>query len=54
VNLLGMKLVHPTNFYKLDDVLDDCRPIKVMSKSFTNQRARRYMVAALASMDLYE
>jgi hypothetical protein len=49
-----MKLAHPTSFYKLDDVMDDYRPIKVMSKSFTNQRAGRYMVAALTSMDLYE
>jgi hypothetical protein len=54
VDPLGLELAHQASLYQLDGILKGCRPIEVMPKGFTNQRAGWSMVAALASMDLYE
>jgi hypothetical protein len=54
VYLLGMKLACPAGLYQLNGVLESHRLVKVVSKGFTNQRVGRYMVPALASIDLYE
>jgi hypothetical protein len=49
-----MKLACPVGLYQLDGVLEGHRPVKAIPKGFTNQRAGRCMILALASMDLYE
>jgi hypothetical protein len=49
-----MKLACHVGLYQLDDILESSRPVEVMLKGFTNQRAGRCMVPTLASMDLYE
>jgi hypothetical protein len=54
VDLLGIKPARLASLYQLDGILEGWRPVKAMSKGFIDQRARRSMVAALASMDLYE
>jgi hypothetical protein len=43
-----------TDLHQLDSVLEGYRPVKSMSKGFTDQRAGRCMVPTLTSMDLYE
>jgi hypothetical protein len=52
--MLGMELACPAGLYQLDGVLEGCRPVKSMSKGFTDHHAGRCMVPALTSMDLYE
>jgi hypothetical protein len=54
VDLLGMKLACPASLYRFDGILEGCRSVKAMPKGFSDQRAGWSMVAALASMDLYE
>jgi hypothetical protein len=54
VDLLSVKLAHATDLYQLDGVLEGCRPVKSVSKGFTDQRAGRHMISTLASMNLYE
>jgi hypothetical protein len=47
-----MKLTHPATLYQLNGILESCRPVNALPESLTNQREGRYMVVALASMDL--
>jgi hypothetical protein len=54
VDLLGVKLACVPGLYQLDGVLEGYRPIKFVSKGFTDQRAGRRMIPTLASMDLCE
>jgi hypothetical protein len=54
VNLLDVKLAHSASFYQLDGVLESRKPVEAMLEGFTNQRARRCVVAALATMYLYK
>jgi hypothetical protein len=54
VDLLGVKLACTVGLYQLNGVLEGCRPIKSVSKGFTDQRAGRRMIPTLTSMDLYE
>jgi hypothetical protein len=49
-----MELACPTGLYQLDGILEGYRLVKSMLKGFTDQRAGRCMIPALASMDLYE
>jgi hypothetical protein len=49
-----MKLTRPASLYQLDDILENCRPVKAMSEGFTDQHAGKCMVVALVSMDLCE
>jgi hypothetical protein len=49
-----MKLAHVVGGYQLDGVLEGCRPVKSMSKGFTDQCVRRRMILTLTSMDLCE
>jgi hypothetical protein len=49
-----MKLACLAGLHQLDDVLDGCRPVKSMTKGFTNQRAGRCIGPTLTSMDLHE
>jgi hypothetical protein len=49
-----MKLACPVGLYQLDGVLESRRPVKAMLKGFTNQPVGRYMVYAVAFIDLYE
>jgi hypothetical protein len=54
VDLLGMKLTRPAVPYQFNGILEGCRPVKSVPKGFTDQRAGRYMVPALTSMDIRE
>jgi hypothetical protein len=49
-----MKLARLASLYQLNGVLEGCRPVKAMLKGCIDQCTKRSMVAALASMDLYE
>jgi hypothetical protein len=54
VDLLGVELTRLAGLYQLDGVLESCRPVKSVLKGFTNQRAGRYVVPTLTSMNFYE
>jgi hypothetical protein len=49
-----MELARLASLYHLDNVLEGCRPVKAVSKGFTNQCVGRCMIPTLASMDLCE
>jgi hypothetical protein len=51
---LDVELACLASRHQLDGVLEGCRPVKFMSKGFTDQHAGRCMVLALTSMDLCE
>jgi hypothetical protein len=54
VDLLGVKLACLAGLHQLDGVLEGCRPVKSVSIGFIDQRAGRYMVPALTSINLCE
>jgi hypothetical protein len=54
VHLLGMELAHLKGLYQLNYVLEGCRPVKSVTKGFTDQRAGRCMVPSLTSIDFYK
>jgi hypothetical protein len=54
VELLGVKLAPTAGLYQVDGVLEGYRPVKSMSKGFTDQRVGRHMIPTLTPMDLCE
>jgi hypothetical protein len=54
VDLLGVELTRLSDLYQLNGILESYRPVKSVSKGFTDQRAKICMVPTLTSMNFYE
>jgi hypothetical protein len=49
-----VELTRLSDLYQLDGILESCRPVKSVSKGFTDQHAERRMVPTLTSINFCE